>query len=380
WLELMAKIATKSVLSKQLLGNNVKEDNMNKKLGWTMKQVKALCIAQLKHEFEYIQRTLERSNLLNFKRTTFRPTPTLAVPSAKRARQGVPQDVHAASSQSLDDEDAHAFWRNQDSWRIRSWRLYPRTQCSYFEAYVEAWIGSPKAACWRRFDHGRKVGKDASNSFTAMMVCQKPLGYFSSPMIHVPRARLVINPPGLEHQSRTDPNTLCVRKYYFSDLSSCAGSELGSELTSLTGSELGLASYSNFDDSQAAGFDTHPPMLDRTDYDSWAQQIRLYCKGKENGIYILQSNYHGPFELGTTRDTLGTILEGGVLFGPERPCTYDDLNDNEKKRFDADVRATNIMLQGLPKDIYKLIKHNIEAKDDNAQHSAKLQVCEQHVT
>nr|GFA45509.1 hypothetical protein [Tanacetum cinerariifolium] len=44
-------------------------------------------------------RTLERSNLLNFKRTTFRLTPTLEAPFAKRARQGVPQDVHAASLQ-----------------------------------------------------------------------------------------------------------------------------------------------------------------------------------------------------------------------------------------------------------------------------------------
>ncbi|GKD43921.1 hypothetical protein Tco_1268566 [Tanacetum coccineum] len=43
------------------------------------------------------------------------------------------------------------------------------------------------------------------------------------------------------------------------------------------------------------------------------------------------------FELGTTRDALGTTPEG-------------------------DVRATNIVLQGLPKDIYKLINHNIEAK------------------
>nr|GFD44398.1 hypothetical protein [Tanacetum cinerariifolium] len=51
------------------------------------------------HEFEYIQRTLAQSNLLNFKRTTLRPTPTLEAPSAKRARQGVPQDVHTASSQ-----------------------------------------------------------------------------------------------------------------------------------------------------------------------------------------------------------------------------------------------------------------------------------------
>ncbi|GJS08968.1 hypothetical protein Tco_0365764 [Tanacetum coccineum] len=85
-------------------------------------------------------------------------------------------------------------------------------------------------------------------------------------------------------------------------------------------------------------------------------------KGKENGIYILQSIDHGPFELGTTRDTLGTTPEDGVLLRRERPRTYDDLNDNDKKRFDADVCVTNIVLQGLPKDIYKLINHNIKAK------------------
>nr|GEZ70263.1 hypothetical protein [Tanacetum cinerariifolium] len=45
------------------------------------------------------------------------------------------------------------------------------------------------------------TGKDVSNSFMAVMVCQKPLGYFSSPMIHVPRARLVIHPPGWCHDS-----------------------------------------------------------------------------------------------------------------------------------------------------------------------------------
>ncbi|GJZ76599.1 putative ribonuclease H-like domain-containing protein [Tanacetum coccineum] len=80
---------------------------------------------------------------------------------------------------------------------------------------------------------------------------------------------------------------------------------------------------------------------------------------RKNGIYkhsmqILQSIDQGPFELGTTRDALGTTPEGGVLLGPERPRTYEDLSDTEKKRYDADVRATNIVLQGLPKDIYKL--------------------------
>ncbi|GJS47931.1 hypothetical protein Tco_0598052 [Tanacetum coccineum] len=85
-------------------------------------------------------------------------------------------------------------------------------------------------------------------------------------------------------------------------------------------------------------------------------------RGKENGLQILQSIDRGPFELGTTRDSLRTTPEGGVYLRPESPRTYEDLSDTEKKRYDADVRATNIVLQGLPKDIYKLINHNIEAK------------------
>ncbi|GJV86381.1 ribonuclease H-like domain-containing protein [Tanacetum coccineum] len=66
-------------------------------------------------------------------------------------------------------------------------------------------------------------------------------------------------------------------------------------------------------------------MLNRTDYESWSQRIRLYYRGKENRLQILQSIDQGPFELGTTRDTLGTTPEGGVLLGPERPHTYEDL-------------------------------------------------------
>ncbi|GJW54087.1 hypothetical protein Tco_0098172 [Tanacetum coccineum] len=103
-------------------------------------------------------------------------------------------------------------------------------------------------------------------------------------------------------------------------------------------------------------------MLDRTDYESWLQQIRLYCRGKENGLKILQSIDQGPFELGTTRDALGTTPEGGVVLGPERPRTYEDLSDTEKKRYDADVRATNIVLQGLPKDITRSSMHTLKKK------------------
>ncbi|GJV78661.1 hypothetical protein Tco_1514531 [Tanacetum coccineum] len=51
-----------------------------------------------------------------------------------------------------------------------------------------------------------------------------------------------------------------------------------------------------------------------------------HIAGKENGLQILQSIDQGPFELRTTRDALGTTPEGGVLLGPERPRTYEDLS------------------------------------------------------
>nr|GFB57698.1 hypothetical protein [Tanacetum cinerariifolium] len=41
--------------------------------------------------------------------------------------------------QSLADEDAHAFWRNQDSWRIHSWCLYPRAQVHVLET-LDGWV------------------------------------------------------------------------------------------------------------------------------------------------------------------------------------------------------------------------------------------------
>nr|GEW28481.1 integrase, catalytic region, zinc finger, CCHC-type, peptidase aspartic, catalytic [Tanacetum cinerariifolium] len=43
------------------------------------------------------------------------------------------------------------------------------------------------------------------------------------------------------------------------------------------------------EDIQCAGSDTRPPMLDRIDFASWQQCIRLYCPRKENGVNILKS-------------------------------------------------------------------------------------------
>nr|GEY64825.1 retrotransposon protein, putative, Ty3-gypsy subclass [Tanacetum cinerariifolium] len=77
---------------------------------------------------------------------------------------------------------------------------------------------------------------------------------------------------------------------------------------------------------------TRPPMLDRTDFASCQQRIRLYCRGKENGVNILKSIDEGPYQMGTVRETLAKSTEGAPQFG-------------------------------LPKDIYSLINHYTDAKD-----------------
>ncbi|GKC75271.1 hypothetical protein Tco_1126045 [Tanacetum coccineum] len=117
------------------------------------------------------------------------------------------------------------------------------------------------------------------------------------------------------------------------------------------------------EDIQCAGSDTRPPMLDRTDFASWQHRIRLYCRGKENGVNILKSIDEWTFQMGTFRETVAEGNEGALHLGPERARVYSDLSPEDKERYNTDIRATNILLQGLPKDIYTLINHYTDAKD-----------------
>nr|GEU95106.1 retrovirus-related Pol polyprotein from transposon TNT 1-94 [Tanacetum cinerariifolium] len=109
------------------------------------------------------------------------------------------------------------------------------------------------------------------------------------------------------------------------------------------------------EDIQCAGSDTRPPMLDRIDFALWQQHIRLYCRGKENGVNILKSIDEGPYQIGTVQETLAESTEGAPQFGPERHRVYSDLTPEEKDRYNTNIWATNILLQGLPKDIYTLL-------------------------
>ncbi|GJX18932.1 hypothetical protein Tco_0221609 [Tanacetum coccineum] len=67
--------------------------------------------------------------------------------------------------------------------------------------------------------------------------------------------------------------------------------------------------------------------------------------------------------MGKFRETLAESAEGALHLGPERDRVFADLTPEEKERFIADIRAMNILLQGLLKDIYTFINHYTDAKD-----------------
>nr|GEW70629.1 hypothetical protein [Tanacetum cinerariifolium] len=72
-----------------------------------------------------------------------------------------------------------------------------------------------------------------------------------------------------------------------------------------------------------AGAENRPPMIEKSMYNSWASRIRLFINGKKNGRMML-----------------------------------DSIDED-----DCDVQATNIILHGLPPDVYALVNHQEAAKD-----------------
>ncbi|GJU04112.1 hypothetical protein Tco_1114450 [Tanacetum coccineum] len=72
-----------------------------------------------------------------------------------------------------------------------------------------------------------------------------------------------------------------------------------------------------------SGADNRPPMLDKDLYDLWKSRMELYAQNREHGRMILES----------------------------------------VENVDCDIKATNIILQGLLVDIYSLMNHHRVAKD-----------------
>ncbi|GJV12998.1 hypothetical protein Tco_1354539 [Tanacetum coccineum] len=101
-----------------------------------------------------------------------------------------------------------------------------------------------------------------------------------------------------------------------------------------------------------SGADNCPPMLDKPLYDSWKSRMELYMQNREHGRMILESVKHGQLDW-------PSIEVDGVT----RLKKYAELSASEKLQADCDLKATNIILQGLPTDVYALVNHHRITKD-----------------
>nr|GFA18875.1 integrase, catalytic region, zinc finger, CCHC-type, peptidase aspartic, catalytic [Tanacetum cinerariifolium] len=101
-----------------------------------------------------------------------------------------------------------------------------------------------------------------------------------------------------------------------------------------------------------SGADNRLPILDKDLYESWKSRIKLYMQNRENKRMILESVEHDPL-------VWPTIEENRVT----RTKKYVELSATEKIQADCNLKATNILLQGLPSDIYSLVNHHRVSKD-----------------
>ncbi|GJR08194.1 hypothetical protein Tco_0790846 [Tanacetum coccineum] len=100
------------------------------------------------------------------------------------------------------------------------------------------------------------------------------------------------------------------------------------------------------DKSLLSGGDNKPPMLEKHLYDSWKSRMELYMMNRPHGRMILASVEKGPL-------VWPSITEDGVT----RLKEYVELTPAEAIQADCDIKAINIILQGLPTEIYALKLH-----------------------
>nr|GEY45606.1 hypothetical protein [Tanacetum cinerariifolium] len=100
-----------------------------------------------------------------------------------------------------------------------------------------------------------------------------------------------------------------------------------------------------------SGADNRPPMLEKDMYDSWKSIMELYMLNRQHGRMILESVENSPVHW-------PTVEENGVA----RLKKYSELSTTEAIQADCDVKATNIILQGLPPEVYALVSTHKVAK------------------
>ncbi|GKC44546.1 retrovirus-related pol polyprotein from transposon TNT 1-94 [Tanacetum coccineum] len=124
----------------------------------------------------------------------------------------------------------------------------------------------------------------------------------------------------------------------------------GLELTAVD--TVAIANLS--EDIQCANSDTGPPMLDKTDFASWQQHIRLYCWGKENEVQnelesILTSHLKTRKGLSPTNNLIDNLTNTLALltqsYKTYLPQTKNQLKTSSNTRNQATVQDGRVVVQ-----------------------------------
>nr|GEU34465.1 hypothetical protein [Tanacetum cinerariifolium] len=93
-------------------------------------------------------------------------------------------------------------------------------------------------------------------------------------------------------------------------------------------------------------------MLKKDMYDSWKSLMELYILNRQHGRMILESVENDPLLWPTVEENGVTLLK-----------KYYELSTTEAIQADCDVKATNIILQGLPLEVYALVRTHKVTKE-----------------
>nr|GEV78037.1 hypothetical protein [Tanacetum cinerariifolium] len=92
-----------------------------------------------------------------------------------------------------------------------------------------------------------------------------------------------------------------------------------------------------------SGADNRPSMLEKDMYYLWKSRMELYMLNRQHRRMILKSVENGPLLWPTVKENEVTISK-----------KYSELSTTKAIQADCDVKATNIILQGLPPEVYAL--------------------------
>nr|GEY33191.1 craniofacial development protein 2-like [Tanacetum cinerariifolium] len=115
-------------------------------------------------------------------------------------------------------------------------------------------------------------------------------------------------------------------------------------------------------DIYAAGFENHPPILNKDNYVPWSSRIIRYARSRPNGKMIFNSIENGPY----VRRMIATPGEPDLHVPvPEsfHEQTDEEITKNDIKRMDADDQAIQTILLGLPEDVYDAVDSCETAKE-----------------